>query len=310
MEVVVAVPFQPFAGHARLVGKGAHNALHGARQGRAGIGHAVAHSVAQANLDGHAALLGKLHEALRQRQAETVNVGPRHVLEVTARNDAPFQRLFRKAYVHVHGLLPRFAQFEENMIVRHAGKHACFVKFHVPRELEVFLIGADPGRDAGEAVAARAADFHAFAISGGVQKEFRRRNEAGLAAEAMQEIEHSGHLLDGIGRAGLLTVAEGGIGDVHLLCRTRRQQGFVERGPTNAGVGEYVAVQLRFVAILQLQGAAAACMMKYAHVEPPVRDIRKQIIYGDLRVASKALPAGFSVLLPAAAKCLIVCPKE
>jgi hypothetical protein len=113
----VAVPFQPFAGHTGLVGEGTHDALHRAGQGRAGIGHAVAHGVAQADLDRHAALLAQLHELLGKGQTEAVDVGAGHVLEVAARDDAPFQGLPGQVKIHVHGLLAGLPQLEIDTLV-------------------------------------------------------------------------------------------------------------------------------------------------------------------------------------------------
>ena len=177
------------------------DAGHAAGQGRAGIGHAVAHGVAQADLDRHAALLAQLHEFLGKGQAEAVDVGAGHVLEMAARDDAPLQGLPGQVKIHVHGLLAGLPQLEIDMVVRHAGQHAGLVELHVPGQLEVFLVGADPGGHAREAVAARPADVDALAVLGRVQEELRRRDEARLAAHAVQEVEHLGHLLDRIRRA-------------------------------------------------------------------------------------------------------------
>ena len=265
VEVVVAVPFQPLAGHPGLVGKGPHDALHRAGQGRAGPGHAVAHGVAEADLHRHAALARKLHEPLGQGQTEAVNVGPGHVLEVAARNDAPFQGLAGQIHVHVHGLPAGFAQLEKDMVVGHAGKHAGFVEFHVPHQLEVFLGGADPGRDPGKAVAARPADVDALAVLGRVEEEFRRRDQPGFAAQAVQEVEHLGHLLDRVGRPGLLAVAEGGVGNAHLFRRTRSQQHFVERRAANARIGKEFTVELGLFRFVQVQDAVAARLVNDAH---------------------------------------------
>ena len=51
VEIVVAVPFQPVAGHAGLVDQGLDDLGDAPRQCRAGIGHAEAHRVAEADLD-------------------------------------------------------------------------------------------------------------------------------------------------------------------------------------------------------------------------------------------------------------------
>ena len=261
VEVVVPVPFKPFAGHTGLVGKAAHNALHRAGQRRAGVGHTVAHGVAQANLDRHAALARELHEPLGQGQAKAVNVGAGHVFKVAAGYDAPFQGLFGHAHIHVHGLLAGFAQLEKNMVVRNAGEHAGFVKFHIAGKLEVFLGGANPGGYTRKTVASGAAHINALAVFGRVQKKFRSRDEPGFSAQSVQKIEHLGHLLDRIGGAGLLAIAKGRVGNAHLFCRSGRQQNLVKRGTANAGVREKLTVELRFFRLLHDQGTAASSLV-------------------------------------------------
>ena len=269
VEIVVAVPFQPFAGHTGLIGEGAHDALHRAGQGRAGIGHAVAHGVAQADLDRHAALLAQLHELLGEGQAEAVDVGTGDVLEMAARDDAPFQGLPGQVQIHVHGLLAGLPQLEIDVVVRHAGQHAGLVELHVPGQLEVFLVGADPGGHAREAVAARPADIDALAVLGRVQEKLRRRDEARFAAHAVQEIEHLGHLLDRIRRPGMLAVTEGGVRDAHLFGGTRGKEHLVEGRAADAGVGKKLAVQLGLFPFLKRKRANAARLVDDAAHDTP-----------------------------------------
>ena len=143
----------------------------------------------------------------------------------------------------------------------HAEFHAGLVELHVPGQLEVFLVGADPGGHAREAVAARPADVDALAVLGRVQEELRRRDEARLAAHAVQEVEHLGHLLDRIRRPGLLAVTEGGVRDAHLFGRTRGKEHLVESRATDAGVRKKLAVQLGLFPFLKRKRANAARLM-------------------------------------------------
>ena len=147
------------------------------------------------------------------------------------------------------------------MVVRHAGEHAGFVKFHVARELEVVFGGAYPGGYARKAVASGAAYINALAVFGRVQEKFRSRDESGFSAESVQKIEHLCHLLDRIGGAGLLAVAKGRVGNAHLICRPGGQQNLVKRGAANAGVREKLTVELRFFRLLHDQGTAASSLV-------------------------------------------------
>ncbi len=151
------------------------------------------------------------------------------------------------------------------MVVRNAGEHAGLVEFHVPRELEIVAICPYPGRDAGEAVAARAAHLHTFAVTRGVQKKLRRRNKPGLSAQPVEKVEHPRDLAHGIGGTRLLAVAEGRVRNTHLRCRTRRKEHLVKGGAANARVGEEVAEQARLFCFLKRKGAIAARVVDDAH---------------------------------------------
>jgi len=181
---------------------------------------------------------------------------------MAARDDAPFQGLPGQVKIHVHGLLAGLPQLEIDMVVRHAGQHAGLVELHVPGQLEVFLVGADPGSHAREAVAARPADVDALAVLGRVQEELRRRDEARLAAHAVQEVEHLGHLLDRIRRPGLLAVTEGCVGDEHGIGRAGDEECIVEFDAADMRIWENVAVQFGFDAVVQRQGAGSMFLIQ------------------------------------------------
>ena len=262
MEVVVAVPFEPCAGDARFVGEGADDALHGAGKRRAGEGHAVAHRVAEADLDGHGRFAGKLHELAREGQAEAVDVCAGHVLEVAAGHDAPFEGLGDDLEVVVHGLFAGFAELQEDMVVGHAGEQAHFIKFHIMGDFEVVHVGADPAGDAGEAVASGAADFDGLAILGGIHEKFGGLDEPALAAELVEQVVDAGDLLDGVRGAGLLAVAEGGVGDEHGISRAGDEKRIIKFDAADMRIWENVAVQFGFDAVVQRQGAGSMFLIQ------------------------------------------------
>ena len=101
----MTVPFQPLSGHAGLVGKGAHYALHRTGKRRSRVGNAEAHGVAQTDLHGHGRLAGKFHELGGEGQTEAVYVRAGDILKMAARHDAPLKGSFHDAQIVVHGLL-------------------------------------------------------------------------------------------------------------------------------------------------------------------------------------------------------------
>lgn len=174
---------------------------------------------------------------------------------MAAGDDTPLQGLGDQVHVHVKGLFARFAELQEDVVVGNAGEHADLGEFHVPRELEIVLVGADPSRDAREAVAAGAACVDAFPVTLGVHEKFRSCNEAGFSAEPVQEIEDFRHLADSVGRTGLLAVAERGIRDTELIGRMRREHHVIEFGAADARVRKLLTEELGFLNVLKRQAA-------------------------------------------------------
>ena len=209
---------------------------------------------------------------------------------MAAGDDAPFQSLLGHIHIHVKGRAAGFAQFEKNVIVRHAGEQACFVKFHIAGQAQVLLGSADPGRHPREAVAPRAADVDALAVLGGIKKKFRGRDEPGFTAKTVQKVKHFGDLFDRVGGTGLLAVTEGRVGDAHLLRRPGGQQHFVKRGAADTGVREKFAIELGLFRILQGQGAIAPAPVDNAAHGRPVCALRARLsgCCGRLFIAASA----------------------
>ena len=137
------------------------------------------------------------------------------------------------------------------MVVRNAGEHAHFVEFHVPRKGKILLVGARPGSDLRELVAHAAANLYGLAVALRIEEEFGSRNEASPAAQAVEEFEHLLDLGNSVGRTRLLTVTEGRVRDVHLLCRMRGKHYVVKGCAADLGIGIELAVQLRLCNVLQ-----------------------------------------------------------
>ena len=147
VEVIVAVPLQEMARHPGIVDHGPHQLGHAPGQGGAGIRHAVAHGVAQPDLDVDAALFPQLHQLDGEGDAKAVDVGPGDVLEVAPGDNAHVQGGLDDAQVFVHGLFPAPIQLQEDVVIGHRGEDAGFFEAHLFHQGQVRGVGPDPAGD-------------------------------------------------------------------------------------------------------------------------------------------------------------------
>ena len=111
---------------AGILDKGADQLVHAPGQGRAGEGHAVTHRVAEPDLDVDAAFLPQLHQFNGKGDAEAVDIGPGHILEMAAGNDPRIEDGTDDPQILVQRLLSRLVQLQKDMVVRNGGQDPGF----------------------------------------------------------------------------------------------------------------------------------------------------------------------------------------
>ena len=252
IKIVVAVPLEQFAGHFGMVMQAVYQPLHAARDARAGVIDAEAHRVAHADLDGDAALARELHQFVRERHDEAVEIGAREIFEMAARLDAVRQRALDDAEVLIHRLRAGEVHLFEDVVVGTAHKDARFRNARLLDELEVLFVGADPRRDLGELQPQILTGFERGAVLFAVQEKFALPHDALRPAQTRHQLVQIDDLLHGKGRGGLLPVAEGGIGDPDLRGHVHGDVAVVENHLRDLLVGINVAEQLGFGHVLQL----------------------------------------------------------
>ena len=222
------VPLHPFARNVGVVFQPVNNPGHGTRERAPGVSHAVTERIARTDLDRLAVLFREPHKLVSERHDESVKVGARDVLEMTARNDSVVERGFDDGEILFHRLLAVEVHLFINMIVRAAHEYAGLFDAHFLDKLEIVLVGADPARDFGEFEPELAASAHGGAILFAVKEELARPNLAFRTAELALELENIDDLLYRKRRGGLLTVAESRIGYPPLLRGLHRHFAVVE----------------------------------------------------------------------------------
>ena len=243
VEVVVPVPFEQFRRIAELGAEGVHHARHRSRQNGAGIGDAVAHRVAEAHLDRDLRLDRELEQLLGEREAEAVDVGAGDVLEMAARDDAFGEAVLDDAEVGIHHLRAVGFQLEEDMIVGYRGENPRFLEAERFDEGKVTGVSPDPRGDFGKLMALRLTEGKRLAVFFAVNEKFGLPDKSVLAAELVHEIIDVRDLLGRVGRARLLAVAEGRIGDPDMFRKVERNVDAVEPDARNGVVRKLVAIE-------------------------------------------------------------------
>ena len=90
VKIVMPVPFQKLRGHAGIMMQPVDNPAHAARQRRARIGNAKAHSIACADLDGDAAFLRELLQSRGKGNHKAVKIGARDIFKMAAGGNTVF----------------------------------------------------------------------------------------------------------------------------------------------------------------------------------------------------------------------------
>ena len=251
VEVVVAVPLQQVAGNPGVVDHGPHQLGHAPGQGGAGIGHAVAHGVAQAELDVDAALFPQLHQLQGKGHAKAVDVGPGDVFQMAPGFDPHLQGRLDDAQVLVQGLAPVPVELQKDMIVRHGGEDAGLLEAHLLHQGQVFGMGPDPAGDLRKGIAPLPAAVHGFLVFVAVEKKLALPDDPLGPGEPVEQVEDVDDLLHRIRRPGLLAVPEGGVGEQHVLGGRGHDEFIVEIDAGHLGIGKDIPHQIGLIHLLQ-----------------------------------------------------------
>ena len=206
------------------------------RKRRAGVRNAVAHGVAGADLHGDPALAGQLHELVRKRHDEAVEIRSRDILKMAARPQSGLNAVGHDADVAVHRLASGQAHFPKDVVVRAADEDARLLDPQRLRELEILFGRADPRRDLRKIKPEVKAAAHGLAVLLGVHEKFCLADHAVRPAELVQQFVDVHHLVGGVRRAGLLAVAERRVGQVDVFGHIFRDTSIVERDLRRLGV--------------------------------------------------------------------------
>jgi len=181
-----------------------------------------------------------------------------HVLEVQPGADAGFERGLGDRQVVVGDRAAVFAELVEDVVVGARREDAALLEAHLLHVVEVAHVRTNPARDLGERGAHVDAGLAGFAVLLAVEEELGLADDALRAAEADEELVESLRLLDRVGRARLLPVAERGVRDAdvagehvrgvesHDLAVDLLEHLAIEEDARRQRVREHVLEKLRF----------------------------------------------------------------
>ena len=164
----MAVPFHELTGDAGILDHGPHEPGHTPGQRRAGIRHAVAHGVAQPDLDINAAFLPELHELDGERHTKAIDIRPGNIFHVAPGHDPQLQGRLDDGQVVLQGLSAVPLQFHEDMVIGYRGENAGLPQAHFLDQLQVVGVGPDPAGDFRVTVPPLPAALQRFLVLGAV----------------------------------------------------------------------------------------------------------------------------------------------
>ena len=91
MKIVMPMPLQIFGRNPGIVNHGPDDLGDAPGERGPGIGHSVAHGIAEPDLHRKLGLLGKTHDILGKGNTEPIDIGPRHIFKMAPGNDPKIQ---------------------------------------------------------------------------------------------------------------------------------------------------------------------------------------------------------------------------
>ena len=189
---------------------------------------------------------------MRKRHDKAVEVRARDVLKVAARYDSAIQRHLDHAEVFIHRLFAGEVHLVEDVVVRAGDENARLANAQLLDKVKVTFGRANPRRNLRETIAAVAAELQRFAILLAVDEELALADQPVRAAQLVHHVKQAQNLLRRKRRTGLLTVAEGRVGDPNLFRHAHGHEALVERDLRNLVKIEDFREQICFGDILHV----------------------------------------------------------
>ena len=240
----MAVPLQHLAGHVGVLLQAVDDARHATGQRHLAVGHAVAHCVAGANLDGNARVHAHLLQLVDEGHYEAVEIRAGDVLQVAAGHHARLEGVRHGGEVVIHSLLAGHLHLFEDVIVAAGHQYARLLDAQIPHQLEVVPAGPDPGGDLREAQPQLLTLADGLAVLLAVDKELGLADDAVGPAEPGEQLVELHDLRNAVRLHRLLAVAKGGVRDPDVLRHAHRHPAVVEGNARHRVVGIDVAVQV------------------------------------------------------------------
>ena len=236
IKIVVAVPFEHFARHVRIMLQTVDDARHAARQRDFGIRHAVAHRIAGANPHRDARIARHLHQLVDERHDKAVKVRARNVLQMAARHDARLECAGNGSEILIHRLLACHLQLPEDVIVAARNEDAGFTDAEVAHKGKILFRRANPRGDLRKAQAERLTLFDRIPILLAVDEKFRLPDDPVRPAEATHQPVEVDNLAHAVRLARLLPVPKRRVRDPDLARHAHRHAAVVERYARHFGI--------------------------------------------------------------------------
>ena len=251
VEVIVSVPLNLLVRNSCVGVQSINYSRNRAGNDGAGIIDAESERIAGSHFDRNAIFLLQLHQLQAERYDISVYIGPRDILQMTARADAFLETLPHNGEIMIHRLPSGHFQLHENVIIGARNQNSGLLEAQLLHQLIIFFLCANPAGHLRILITTLQTLTDGIPVFFAVEEKFGGADHAVRPAQAVKLIVDMDNLLCRIGRPRLLTVPERSVRDPDVLRHIVRNNSVVERNLRNFLIREHIVEDVRFLHVVQ-----------------------------------------------------------
>ena len=172
VEIIVTVPFDQFTGNPCMGHDPIDDTLYRTGNHSSRIIDTISHGITAAHLDGDLVLFHQLHQLQAEWDHISINIRTGDILQMASGTYACFQTFLDHTQIVLHSLPAAHLHLIKDMVIRAAYQNPGLLHAHIPYQLKILLVGADPAGDLRELVTSLHTFLHSIPVFLAVKEEF------------------------------------------------------------------------------------------------------------------------------------------